>query len=353
MKLIFLIHKNQARGQEIFASHLGDELNCQGIEVKLISLYSGSFSLPYSGELESLGLSSGQSIWAPRNWWRFYNLVREFKPDIIQANGGDTLKFLALTSFFFSLKSKLIFNNGGVMGYYLKSNFQKRLNKFFLKQMDAVVSVSRYSHDDLNQYADPRIPNTDIPIAVKIPKVNYYPSDELTWVHIGGFTPEKNHKGLIQIFQEGINSGLKGNLLLIGDGHLKGNMIDEVKSKGLTERIRFLGSLRNPWENLPEKMVLIVPSLIEGMPGVIAEALCLGIPVIAYQVGGIAELEQKFSSILGIPPNHGKAFTQTMLDVQENYEFYSQPAQQVKEKAKVYFSLSRAARDFLTLYRSL
>lgn len=353
MKLIYLIHKNQARGQEIFAAQLGDELLRNGIEVKLLSIYEGSFGLPFSGEIESLGLRSSYGVWNPRNWHRFSNLVQQFNPDIIQANGGDTLKFLALTAWFFSLKSKLIFNNGGVMGYYLKSDFQKRLNVFFLRQMDALVSVSKFSQADLNQFSDPNLPHPVIPIAVKIPEVNYSFEEELTWVHIGGFTPEKNHQGLIQLVEEGNKLGLHGNFLLIGDGPLKGKIIEEVESKDLGERINFLGSLNHPWENLPRKSVLILPSLIEGMPGVIAEALCLGIPVIAFRVGGIAELEQEFPYIIGIPPNHSQGFIQAMLNVQGNYESYFQQAQQMKEKAKAFFSISRAAQDFLNLYRSL
>ncbi|NVJ86819.1 MAG: glycosyltransferase [Algoriphagus sp.] len=353
MKVLLLIHCQQARGQEIFASQLGKELLNHGDEVIVVSLYPGSFTLPFLGEIRCLDLSSARSAWNPKNWRRFYSLIKEFSPDIIQANGGDTLKFLALTARFFSLKSKLIFNNGGVMGFYLKSSFQEKLNTFFLRQMDALVSVSKFSQADLNQYSDSKIPHQVIPIAVKISEVNYSLEEELTWVHIGGFTPEKNHQGLIQLLQDGIKIGLNGNLYLIGDGPLKSKIIEEVGSKDLGERIRFLGSLNNPWDNLPGKSVLILPSLIEGMPGVIAEALCLGIPVIAYRVGGVAELEEEFPSVLGIPPNHSQAFIQAMLDVQENYGFYSKRAQQMKEKAKVYFSMSRAARNFLNLYQSL
>jgi glycosyltransferase involved in cell wall biosynthesis len=353
MKVLLLVNRQQARGQEIFASQLGEELLNHGVEVMVVSLYSGSFTLPFSGEIRSLDLRSPNSFWNPKFWRRFYNFIKEFSPDVIQANGGDTLKFLALTALFFSLKSKLIFNNGGVMGYYLKSSIQESINTFFLRQMDALVSVSKFSQADLNQYSDSKIPHQVIPIAVKIPEVNYSIEDELTWIHIAGFTPEKNHQALVKLLQNGIKLGLNGNLFLIGDGPLREKIIHEVRSKGLSERVRFLGSLNNPWENLPRKSVLILPSLIEGMPGVIAEALCLGIPVIAYRVGGVGELEAEFPSILGINPNQRQAFTQAMLDVQENYEFYSKQSEQMKTKTKVYFSISRAAQDFLNLYKNL
>lgn len=353
MKILFLIHKQQARGQEVFAAQLAQEFVQQGLEVTLVSLYPGSFALPFEGKIQCLGLKSSKAIWNPQNWKVFADLVADFQPQIIQANGGDTLKFLALASFFISNKPKLIFNNGGVMSHYIRNGIQRRTNAFFLCRMNGLVSVSQFSHTDLENTFTPRLSHQVIPIGIRIPENNAQEQEDLTWLHIGGFTAEKNHQELIELFQQGIEKGIRGNLHLIGEGPLKREIENWVQDQNIESRIRFQGALEKPWFGAPRPSVLLLPSKIEGMPAVIAEALCLGIPIIAYAVGGIAELNAEFPSLVLVPEKDQSSFLQAMVSVQENYEQYLAKCLKDIEKAKSYFSLKRASRDFFNFYSQL
>lgn len=353
MKILFLIHKKQARGQEVFAAQLAQEFVQQGLEVNLVSLYPGSFALPFEGNIQCLGLNSSKAIWNPRNWKVFADLVADFQPQIIQANGGDTLKFLALSSFLISDKPKLIFNNGGVMSHYIRNEIQRKANAFFLRRMNGLVSVSKFSQTDLENTFFPRRPHQVIPIGIQIPAYNPKERGDFTWVHIGGFTAEKNHLGLIEIFNRAVIQGIKGNLRLIGEGPLRREIEKEVQVKNLESRVGFLGVSENPWLEVTKPTVLLLPSTIEGMPAVIAEALCLAIPVIAYAVGGIAELKSEFPSLVLVPEKDQSSFLQAMVSVQENYEQYLAKCLKDIEKAKSYFSLKRASRDFFNFYSQL
>jgi glycosyltransferase involved in cell wall biosynthesis len=104
---------------------------------------------------------------------------------------------------------------------------------------------------------------------------------------------------------------------------------------------------------LSGKLVLLLPSRIEGMPGVLAEALCLGVPAIAYRVGGVSELENRFSSLICIPSEDSKGLIRAMVEVQDNWEAQLDRSNLDQEKAKQFFSLSRVAKEFLDFYQKL
>lgn len=98
--------------------------------------------------------------------------------------------------------------------------------------------------------------------------------------HIGRFNAVKNHRFLIEIFEEVLKINPKSKLLLVGDGDL----IDEIKEftieKQIDKNVIFLGN-RTDIDQLVQAMdVLVFPSLYEGYPLTIIEASASGLPVV-------------------------------------------------------------------------
>lgn len=353
MTILFLIHGIQARGQEIFACQLADHLEKLGHTMKVISLYPGKFKLPFP--VEHFGLSSAKQIYSPGFWKKFQQLIGDFQPEIIQANGGDTLKFAALARIVFPYQGKLIFNNGGVVGYYLTNSIQKLFYKMLLSKIDAAISISDYSAQDLDKLINPNIPQTNIPIGLPI-------SREIStaeavpfpvFVHIGGFTPEKNHEFLIQAFQEYHKTYPEAQLWLFGDGPLRSEIELTVKNK-LWDSIRFFGSILNPWLNIPSNAILLLPSKIEGMPAVVAEAFFAKIPVVASRVGGIEEMVDGIASCLMVEPGSQAKFLKGM-----DY-FRALPPLKLESmlmdsnaNALERFALKKVASSFLEFYKQI
>ena len=81
-------------------------------------------------------------------------------------------------------------------------------------------------------------------------------------------------------------------LYVIGDGPLKKSLFSQAKSLGIAETVFFLGE--EPYEHIPFWMnatdVFCLPSLREGYPNSVIEALACGVPVVASDVGGIPEI---------------------------------------------------------------
>lgn len=353
MRVLFLIHGIQARGQEIFACQLADHLEELGHTLKVISLYPGEFQLPF--RVEHFGLTSANSVWRPGFWKKFQQLVIEFQPDIIQANGGDTLKFAALARIVYPYRGKLIFNNGGVVGHYLSNSIQKAVYKVLFKKLDAAISISDRSVQDLGKLLNPNIPQTKIPIGIPLKQeITTTEAKPLpVFVHIGGFTPEKNHEFLIGAFQEYHKMYPEAQLWLIGNGPLRIEM--EAKAKlMLANSIQFFGSIQNPWSIIPSNAILLLPSKIEGMPAVIAEAFINKIPVVATRVGGIAEMAEGMSSCILVESENQTQFLEGM-----DY-FRTLPPLEMevmlmdsKVKALERFSMDKVSSSFLEFYKQV
>ena len=98
--------------------------------------------------------------------------------------------------------------------------------------------------------------------------------------HVGRFNPQKNHKFLIEIFNEIVKIRQDAILLLIGDGYLKDEIEKQVEKLQLQNNVKFLGS-RSDISDLMQAMDLFLfPSLFEGLPVVLVEAQAAGLKCI-------------------------------------------------------------------------
>lgn len=98
--------------------------------------------------------------------------------------------------------------------------------------------------------------------------------------HVGRFVWIKNHKFLIDIF-ESIQSRVSDSiLLLIGTGDLCDATKEYVNSKGLNEKVKFLGSRSDVSDVLQAMDVFVMPSFYEGLPVSLVEAQASGLLVI-------------------------------------------------------------------------
>ena len=111
-------------------------------------------------------------------------------------------------------------------------------------------------------------------------------------VCVGRLTPRKGQVLLPRAAAEALRAHEWLTLTLIGDGETRGEIEREVERLGLRGRIRLLGW--RPGHDVSAAIAasraLILPTLSEGLPVVILEALALGRPVVAPPVAGIPEV---------------------------------------------------------------
>ncbi|MDP9055646.1 MAG: glycosyltransferase family 4 protein [Acidobacteriota bacterium] len=111
-------------------------------------------------------------------------------------------------------------------------------------------------------------------------------SDVVTVTMVARFAPQKDHLTLVKAM-----TGVRGNwrLLFVGDGPLRPQVEAEVKASGLSQRIECLGDRADIAEILKKTDIFVLATRWEGLPLSILEAMRAGVPVIATDVGGVAE----------------------------------------------------------------
>ncbi|RKS50584.1 glycosyltransferase involved in cell wall biosynthesis [Gillisia mitskevichiae] len=295
MKILHLIQKPQNRGAEMFTCQLSNHLVELGYQVKIIALFEGEAILPFNGEITSIKASANNRFYDVPAWKELASIVKEFNPDIIQANAGDTLKYAVYSKKLFGWKNPIVSRNASEVGRYLKSPIQKSFNSLFYKNVEFVISVSQASEKDfLNHFPFLSGRTKVIPVGLDtistIKEISLKPDGVEHIVHVGGFSFEKNHLGLLRIFQSVLKSKPNVHLHLIGDGPLKVEIEEEVEKLGIQQNIYFYGFVNNPLSYIKAADVLVLPSIIEGLPGVLLEAMLCKTHVVAYNVGGISEI---------------------------------------------------------------
>ena len=95
--------------------------------------------------------------------------------------------------------------------------------------------------------------------------------------HIGRFVEQKNHRGLIDIFNEVHKINKKTILILAGQGPLMEEMKEKVKSLGIEKNVQFLGQRSDANELYQAFDIFLLPSLYEGLPVVGVEAQASGL----------------------------------------------------------------------------
>lgn len=105
---------------------------------------------------------------------------------------------------------------------------------------------------------------------------------------VGRMSEEKGQADLVEALAQLAEKNW--HLWLIGDGPRRHSLETSAEQSKLTEKIHFVGHTDHVAAIVARCQLLVLPSHFEGMPNVVLEAMVLGVPVIATDAGGTAEL---------------------------------------------------------------
>ncbi len=110
------------------------------------------------------------------------------------------------------------------------------------------------------------------------------------WVVVGRLEEQKGHAVLLDALAEVWKRGLDFTLAVAGDGSLRGALEQRAAELGIGGKVRFLGALDDAGPLLAAADAVVLPSLWEGLPLVLLEALVRARPTVATAVGGVPEV---------------------------------------------------------------
>ncbi|HEV2124500.1 MAG TPA: glycosyltransferase family 4 protein [Chloroflexota bacterium] len=330
MKILQLVTRRQHRGAEVFATQLSDALVSRGHEVVVVGLYPPPAQPLEPGEASTYDVQGGSAgRWpSPSRIADLTRYIRAAAPDIVQANGSDTLKYSSLVKRLSPRRWPLVYRNISLASYWLRYPGQRQWVKWLLRSVEHVASVSEESRADFRRTYDvPAERISTIPIGVPIPQTNgtqprerlralaNLPEDARIVAHIGSFSPEKNHLWLIEAFAEILREISGTHLLLFGGGPLRPAVEAAIAEKNLGRHVHLLGKRPDVAELVGGADLFVLPSKIEGIPGVILEAAAQGVPAVATAVGGIGEAVRDGTTGVLTPPEDRAAFVSAVVEL--------------------------------------
>ncbi len=170
----------------------------------------------------------------------------------------------------------------------------------------------------------------------------------------GRLSPEKGQLVFLKAMAKTVQSCPGVIALLVGEGQDQAMLQDYCRANDLCDRVVFTGYQENVGEYYQVLDLLVLPSLSEGLPNAVLEAMSFGVPVVATAVGGVPEVitEEKNNGVL-VPPGDPDALAQQIVELLKDDSRRQRIGQHGRRSLYPRFSPDQRARKIEGLYYEL
>ena len=288
-KVFFIISHLRAGGSEKVFWILSQYFDQSLFEVYLLVLDSKETF--YSRDLRGVKIIDLQSPRASKAIFKIIRLINIEKPYAVFTTGGHINTLLAFISMFVTIP-KLIGRESNVMNIMtdlggLKEKFWDKFLSFTYKRFDIAICQSEEIKKSLSEH--------------------YHISEDKLWVipnpilktEMIKFPSSTNYKKILIIARLAVEKGIirflhilnnlppEYVLTIAGEGPMKSEIMQVIKDLNLNDRVKLVGIVREIPELIAAHDLLALPSFTEGFPNAVLEALEVGVPALAFEVGGI------------------------------------------------------------------
>ena len=165
------------------------------------------------------------------------------------------------------------------------------------------------------------------------------------------FREQKGHRYLIEAASRIFPQFSNLHILFVGDGILRENLMAQTKDLGLQGHIHFLGIREDIPDLLAGSDYFVLPSLWEGLPMSLIEAMASALPIIATQVSGSKQVLVSGVSGLLVPPGDSQKLAEAILELISQPEWATEMGRAAQERVEKEYSASKQAREYIALYR--
>ena len=350
-------------GTEIATYNIARHLAKRGHEVHVItSLDDGlpGYSMEQGFHVHRIGLLRVRFLGIIMFWLRRVLKVRRLGPDIVHCQSI----MMGVVGF---LGKKLLHKPYVVWGrgadIYMPWLFKTPILRLVLKNADGVIALTEDMKKemqktraggisvianglDLERFAALRREEMRGKLQTK--------PDQRLIVFAGGFRPVKGVTYLIEAMNVVREKHRSAMLMLIGKGPEEDTLRHLAERLDLGNCVRFVGQVPN--DAVPQYLaaadVLVLPSLSEGFPNVVLEAMAAGLPVVASRVGGLPEIIEEGHNGFLVEPKSPEQIAEKVLLLLGDDELRKRISENNREKAQGY-SWERVVDRLEEVYRGV
>ncbi|MGE7865324.1 glycosyltransferase family 4 protein [Bacillus paramycoides] len=346
MNILLMTDKLITGGAESYFCKLENNLQCESFTI---------YTAAGDGELyQSLARKENFILLSRSNHLRnIYYLRKEIykrKIDIIHANSLRMVLYAFILQKFIKRKIKVVYTKHNVT--ILEKKIPRVFRYFMNEYVNNIITVSEFEKNNLISIRVAEEKIRTIYNGVDIEKFLFQQKKKESVYKIGilaRLSKEKNHQLFVKIAN--VLRTRKDFLFYIaGDGPEKESIMEEIEKYGLQQSVKMLGNISEPHEFIGNMDALLLLSFREVFPMVVIEAMATGTPIVSIDVGGINEAIIDGESGVLIPEYCDYLFADALKELQGNEEKVNDIRMNAREKAEVYFSLTKMVEETKGIY---
>lgn len=358
-KILYFTTSPIIGGAEKQLFELVTNLNKNKFEI-LVCAIKGEQEGPLLEKIREKGIKTKSlnvnSKWRFYKVFQFYSLLKKEKPDILQS----FLFFDNIIARIFGKIAGITIVISGQRNVEIKRSWLRNfLDKITLPLADFVVSNSEAGKSILinrEKVSEEKI--RVIYNGIKIDSVYQNKKDKegnnKTIGFVGHLTKQKGVEYLLRATKELKEKKEDFALKIIGDGSERRSLEKLSQDLSIENFVYFVGHKENAWKYMQDLNVLVLPSLWEGLPNVIMEAMAVGLPVVATSVGGVPELIKNNETGFLVGPKDPKALAEKIEHVLNFSEVEKKKmGENARRAVEEKFSIEKMVSEHEGLYKKL
>ncbi|MDQ7782470.1 MAG: glycosyltransferase family 4 protein [Desulfomonilaceae bacterium] len=163
-------------------------------------------------------------------------------------------------------------------------------------------------------------------------------------IYVGRLVEQKDPLTLLKAFRLVVDDLPQARLVMVGNGDLRPAIDEFVRSHSLGSRVQVLNGTKDIRRYLQKSWAFVLPSVFEGSPNVVIEAMACGLPIVSTRVDGVPELVRDYETGFMVEPQNAEALAEAMIKVLSDDEKCRAMGSRAREKAAAEFSIETMAR---------
>lgn len=247
---------------------------------------------------------------------RIRSIFARVQPDVMQTHAIKS-HFLMRMSGLWKQRPWIAFHHGYTVPDF-KMRLYNQLDRWSLRKPVRIVTVSRAFEQQLigqgvapsriavlHNSIEPNWPGAIRPDdTAGLRRLLGISERDRVLLTVGRLSREKAHTDLIAAARKliDLDPGLPVRVIVVGDGPERVRIERAAREMGIADRIVMTGHVDDPRPYYTLANAVVIPSLTEGSPNALLEAMAAGVPVVATHAGGIPEIVTHEESALLVPP---------------------------------------------------
>jgi succinoglycan biosynthesis protein ExoA len=329
LRVLHLIASNFVGGPEKQILRHARRDSCAEMEVWIGSFHDGKGRPEILREGEQNGLQTiefGSGRFVPASVFELTRTMREKRISLLCTHNYKANLIGLLASKLCSVPHVAFLRGWTAEDFRVR--MYERLDRLALRYAQHVACVSGAQARQLARLRRGRSAPVVIPNAITLttqpdPEVDRFalrralaiPENAFVIGAMGRLSPEKGHRFLLDAAASAVGQVPNLYLAILGDGPECPSLEAQRHRLKLEQQVILPGFQRNVTDWMRVCDVIANPSLTEGMPNVLLEAISLGIPIIATQVGGVPEMIAHRESGVLVPPANPTALSEAIAEL--------------------------------------